>query len=322
MIGPSFGISPEQMHLNALSLAGVQNQPGLASAAASRYGSDQQLKAMQLQTDAARYQTDKDLAGLRYGADSKERSEALGSSNLLAGQKYGADQSLAGSRYGQDAETARMQKMIDLQNSRFNQLFPYFQSEFSGLSGGGAGGYGGVAPAAPPIPLPAGGGGRYGYGGGSGGGGAPVYSEGQIQQQVNSAIGRNDARTAGQERRATQDLAGRGLGATSPLAMALRAMAQGAGLKAGTDLDRETRMAAAQANADDRLARYQTGAQTSAARFSADRSAAASEYGSQVAAQASQYGQNLDYRARLAAVEGQRQNALLSALASMMGNFG
>lgn len=315
---PTYGISPEQFQQNQMLLAQVNNAPGLAAASANRYGSDQQLKATQLQTALGRYQADQDLAGLRYGTDARLKGETLASQNQLAGQKYGADAQLTGLRYGQDAETSRLQQTLGFKNDRFNQLFPFFQSQLgaAGGAGGAGGGYG--APPPPPSIAPPPATGNYGYGT-SNAAAAPVLSEGQIQQQVNSGVARNDAKTAGAVRRQSQDLAGRGLGADSPLAMALRNQAQGAGLRAGTDLDRETRMAAAQANADDRLARYQTGAQTSAARYSSDRSAAASQYGSQLAAQASQYGNNLDYRARLAAVEGQRQNALLAALAGMMG---
>lgn len=329
----------------------------------------------------------------QYQAAMDANAKGLESQRIQSGaQRYGSDTQLAGTKYASDAETQRQQALMNEKLARFNQIFPFFQSQLGGGSAGvggggglgggglggpiggggfgaplgggsaGVGGYGGYGggvggsvastrgsdpigstggvggglgrpvAAAPPVQAPSG---NYGYGVGGGGGGvnaapSPVYSEGQIQQQVNAAVGRNDAKTAGAMRRQTQDLAGRGLGPESPLAMALRNQAMGAGLRAGTDVDRETRMAAAQANADDRLARYQTGAQTDAARFASDRSARANEYGSQVAAQASQYGSqaaaqasqygnNLDYQARMAATAASQRNALLAALSGLMG---
>ena len=78
---------------------------------------------------------------------------------------------------------------------------------------------------------------------------APVYSQQQIQQQVNTGRANNDQATAGQIRQTDAGLAGRGMGSGSPLAQALNSMAQNQNLATNTANQTTTQMNAANMNA-------------------------------------------------------------------------
>lgn len=79
---------------------------------------------------------------------------------------------------------------------------------------------------------------------------SPVYTDQQMQQQVNAARGMNDARTATQQRLMSQQFAGRGIGAFSPAQQAMsRSLAMG-NMRANAEAEREIPFQAAQANAD------------------------------------------------------------------------
>jgi hypothetical protein len=98
-------------------------------------------------------------------------------------------------------------------------------------------------------------------GGGSTGGGVTVtglpylgtrgvFTPGQLQQQVNAAYARNDARTQALIRKAQGDLAGRGFSANSPILDALKVGYITGNLRASIEAASQIRLNAAQANTD------------------------------------------------------------------------
>ncbi len=234
------------------------------------------------------------------------------------GQLAQAQTAAEASKYGANTQLQGLQAQLAQSQGRYNQIFPMIAGAYgqiSGAAGGGmnngsgygiAGGQGGGAVGnygygtaqAPPVAAPP-----------SGGGLAPAISQGQINANVNLNNAQNWSQAGGESRRQTQQLAGSGLGATSPLARALQAQTFGGALAANTAGATTAREGAAELNAKQALGGYQ-----------ADKSAQASEYGSQVAAQASQYNARLNYQAALAQVQAQRQNSLLAALSNFAGS--
>ncbi len=234
-----------------------------------------------------------------------------------AGAQLGSAQAAAeASKYGANTQLQGLQAQLAQSQGRYNQIFPMIQGAYGQLSGGGGGmnngsGYGiaggqgggavgnyGYGTAAPAVPAPP-----------SGGGLPPAISQQQQNANVNLNNAQNWAQAGGESKRQTQQLAGSGLGATSPLAKALQAQVFGGALAANTAGATTARQQAAQLNAQQALGAYQ-----------ADQGARASEYGSQVGAQASQYGSRLNYQAALAQVQAQKQNALLAALSNFAGS--
>jgi hypothetical protein len=185
-------------------------------------------------------------------------------------QKLAADQAMMQQKMQMEREIAAGNNLAQLQaadksanasmyphtlaNSRWNQVFPMFNSLMNGGDVGGAGGGSG--------------GGNWwtgatssGTGSSAGGSGytpvgtqpkidaGPIWSAPQIQQQVNAQIAANNARTAGQNRRISQDLGSRGFGSRSPLSMALMNQGNMANMAANAASDRGIRWDAAQGNA-------------------------------------------------------------------------
>lgn len=77
-----------------------------------------------------------------------------------------------------------------------------------------------------------------------------VFTPAQLQQQVNAAYSRNDARTTTQIRQAQGDLAGRGFSSNSPILDALRVGFITSNLRASIEAGSQIRLQAAQANVD------------------------------------------------------------------------
>jgi hypothetical protein len=132
-----------------------------------------------------------------------------------------------------------------LQQQRFGQVFPWVQGQLGGLgawgSGGGAAfGAGNTSPGQvgqqPQINA------------------GPVWTQDQIQQQVNGQAAQNDAKTGGQVRDIQSSTAGRGFGSNSPLAQALGTMAQGQNTATNANMAQQTQWNAAQGNAQQQLA--------------------------------------------------------------------
>jgi hypothetical protein len=142
---------------------------------------------------------------------------------LAAGQREGQ---LEAARIGANASMYPHQ----LKQERFDTIFPWLQGQLGSFQSqmATAGGQSGPSPE-----ITVGG----------------VYNPQQIQQQVNSARATNDRTAAGQMRRQSQDVAGRGFGSSSPLLMAMNGMTQANNMATNTDSEREIRMGAAQQNA-------------------------------------------------------------------------
>lgn len=79
---------------------------------------------------------------------------------------------------------------------------------------------------------------------------SPIYTDQQMQQQVNAARSQNDARTATQQRLLTDSTAARGFGGQSPAVMALSRQLGMQNMAANATAAREIPFQAAQANAD------------------------------------------------------------------------
>jgi hypothetical protein len=77
-----------------------------------------------------------------------------------------------------------------------------------------------------------------------------VFTPAMLQQQVNQAYARNDARTQSQIREAQGDLAGRGFSSNSPILDALQVGYTLANLRASVEAASQIRLQAAQANVD------------------------------------------------------------------------
>lgn len=120
-----------------------------------------------------------------------------------------------------------------------------------------------------------------------------VFTPTQLQQQVNAAYARNDARTQTQIRQAQGDLAGRGFSSTSPILDALRVGFVTANLRASIEAATQIRLQSAQANVD--------------AVFRAQQ------------AKSEQYLKQEDVLINAAQVAVQRQVGILNAVASLVG---
>lgn len=111
-----------------------------------------------------------------------------------------------------------------------NKLFPSLQGALAGgITGSTVGGTVGTQPNFTP---------------------APVYDSGMIEQQVNNAVGQNDARTATMRRLLGQSSASRGLGLGSPAVESMNRSLGTANMRENATAEREIPFQAAQANAD------------------------------------------------------------------------
>jgi hypothetical protein len=153
-------------------------------------------------------------AGIEYQNQSKLMGQQIGGENYRAG--------LA-------AQAAELP--AQLQQSRFNSVFPWLQGQFGNFGNSGVYSPGGQSTPAPTVSV------------------SGVYTPQQVQQQVNQSRAQNDQATQGRVRGMQQDLGGRGLGATSPLAQELGAQYQGQNLATNTSNETNLRLGAAQANA-------------------------------------------------------------------------
>lgn len=181
----------------------------------------------------------RDIAGL----NSRTQLDITGMNNAaqrelgmagFANQRSIAELQADVARSGQASAYAAAQLPFQYRQGVFDRVFPMIQG-LVGNSGPGAGPntrlIGGQNTPLPELPP------------------REVYNPRQIEQQVNAVTAQNDSRTAALQGRAAADAAGRGFSANSPLAMALQGQLAASGQAANTDLDRETRMAAAEANA-------------------------------------------------------------------------
>jgi hypothetical protein len=77
-----------------------------------------------------------------------------------------------------------------------------------------------------------------------------VLTPAQIQQQVNAAYARNDAKTTSETLRLVEDLAGKGFSANSPILSALRVGLTGQNLRSSILAEQQIRLEGAKANAE------------------------------------------------------------------------
>ncbi len=332
------------------------------------------LAILAAQNSGGSYGAAGNAAAAQYGGDAQKYAAA----QQAAAAKYSADAQKASANQASQLQYNLGASQLGFQQSKYNQLFPLLSGAAS--ASGGATAKAPAPPGLPSSPsYGAGGSGSYGGGGGSAGGeayglpappsiggfsapaapgvgayptapalgpvaqgGHDVLSGGQIQQQVNQAQAANDATAAGATTRAIQDAGGRGVGATSPLAQALKAQISGQNLNANTLASTNTRLQGAQLNAANnqqydlanlnsatQLAGARTAAgaseygaaqQAAAAQYAASAGAASSAYGAGLGAQASEYGSQVDalssLRNALTAAQSSNYNAQLGYNAS------
>lgn len=125
----------------------------------------------------------------------------------------------------------------DEDRNRKNAMQNWLMGQYGKMGGADSQTTGRSSPVKPPPPITVGG----------------VWGGGQIQGQVNAMRAGNEARAAGQTNRMQADMAGRGFGSRSPLALAMQGMIGGQTLAANTAGERQTRWDAAQGNAQQRL---------------------------------------------------------------------
>ena len=295
----SFNMADPSALANALQIAGLQGQTQLG-VAGTQAQAQRDVAASQLQGQLAGYKSQEQIAQEQQatqmaGFGSQERIAGTQAQTQLSGYQTQKDiaaqqaqTQLAG--YGSQERVAQTQAAAaeygpQLQQQRFNTLFPYVQGQMNALTSGG--GYGAAGAGAAGT-------GQFGYKQGNQPyiSDRPVYTGQDIQQQVNAQRAATDAATAGQTRQQQQQLAGRGFSSNSPLAAALQNAAWGQGLASNAAAEQQTRWTAAQGNAQQRLSAQQAQAQEFAQRQTED-----------------------IQRRQIAA---QQQSALLSALAGMV----
>jgi hypothetical protein len=122
----------------------------------------------------------------------------------------------------------------DLKQGRWNQVWPFAKDLIGNASGQGTSGYAGSGPVGAVTDISD----------------APVYSEQRIREQVNAQRAGNDAQAAARNQKLSRELAGRGYGSRSPLAMALSQANLNQAMGANTQAETGLRFEAARANSE------------------------------------------------------------------------
>jgi hypothetical protein len=193
-----------------------------------------QLQAAGYQLKSNSMQQDTTRAGNQLAADTTRQGNQLGADTSRHATDVGAATTNAGNQLA--AQTAQRGQDLSLQASlaptnfardKFNTILPLLQDGISEYGSNGSNGrlVGGQNVAPQPM-------------------GAPVYSDGQVQQQVNAGT---------QMRDNSQSAAAHGFGPNSPLLMSLNNQVQGQAAATGADQERQTRFDAAGANAKQAL---------------------------------------------------------------------
>jgi hypothetical protein len=243
-------------------------------AGAQTYAADRQYAAAQLheQSETARLNLKLGFANDKFNAIFPLVTQAVGAADTFLTGGAGSGGGLGFRAQAADASGGRQPPVVRMSASGGDTggdqvgfygrvSAPPARSRFLPDAPGGVAGQGAHAPRSPlrmgPLDPP--------NGGGVGGGGsvtqlarvnAPyisargVFTPAQLQQQVNAIYARNDARTQAAIRQLQGDLAGRGFGAASPLALALQAGLVGSQLRASFEAASQVRLQAAQANVD------------------------------------------------------------------------
>jgi hypothetical protein len=122
----------------------------------------------------------------------------------------------------------------ELKQQRWSQVWPWAQNLITSAGGQGEGGYFGGGPVGTVGNISD----------------APVYSQQRVQEQVNLQRAGNDAQAASRNQQLSRELAGRGYGSRSPLAMALQQANLNQAMGANTAGETQLRFDAARANAE------------------------------------------------------------------------
>lgn len=213
---------------------------------ADHTGEELQFVNSRLQRDWQRQQ-----GNIDFGHQSALQGDQLRQKNYeaqlgLAGQLAGYRNQMGIARIQADASTTPAY----LQQDRFNTVFPWIKGIIGQGGWGGQGGYhgGGQVGQQPWISD------------------APVYTPEQIQQQANATRAQTDAAVAGQQRQLASQMAGKGFGSRSPLAMRMSQAIGMKGLSAATDAEQQLRLGAAEKNAQQILQSQQAREQQFASR--------------------------------------------------------
>lgn len=230
MQGAQLGWQGQQNELNR----GFQGQQSALDRALQ-----QSMQSAQFGFQGQQNELNRNFQGQQSGADRELQRYLQGTQLGFQGNQASLDRQqakdLQSSQLATQMSIARLP--IDFQREKFGQLFPLVSSAIGGAMGGG--GMGGAA----------------GSSGASFGGGsaqmAPgtVYTPGQIDQQVNAMKAGNNQAAATQQRQNAAATAAGGFGGHSPLLAALNNQAQMGAMQANTSGERDTRLAAAAANA-------------------------------------------------------------------------
>lgn len=200
--------------------------PDVAEQGGYSLAGGRQQAGFQRQRDASQFGYQRGLAQQQIDAQAAQQAAQLGFGREQLAQQGALgraqiDASLAPTRFAEQ---------------RFNTVFPLVQKQLGAISGGAGSGTAGYQGGGPVGQQPA-------------ISDAPVYSQDQIQQQVNATRAQNDQATAGKQRDAAQQMAGRGYGANSPLAMALNNSLGMNNLATNTGAEQDLRFKAASGNA-------------------------------------------------------------------------
>lgn len=205
-----------------------------ARVAAAQIESQASLGAAQIDYDAKVYTASANKDAQVFSAQQDFGARAYAADQSLAAATTEANASLAVAQTHEQAESARQTERITYAEDKYSALWPVVQGfllddniDTPGLADAN----GNQAPF-PYVSL------------------AGVLTERQIQQQVNSALARNDSRTQAAILNAQTELAGRGFSSNSPLLQAMTTGYLGQNLRANCDAETQIRVQAAQANAD------------------------------------------------------------------------
>lgn len=220
-----FGLNYNRGFTGGRIISGAAGDPELNRAAAGGY--QQRLGAQQAHQqglDRLRAQQgfDRDQLNLQLGQ--RERESQRNDSTQRAG-------------LANQLELGRMNMSASmyphtLKQGRWDQMFPWIKGQLGNLGNWNSGYQGqGQVGAQPAISD------------------SPIWSPQLIEQQVNATRAQNDQATAGRQAKLGQELAGRGFGSRSPLAMALGEAMAGQNLAGNTQAEQSLRWDAAQGNA-------------------------------------------------------------------------
>lgn len=219
-------------------------------------GADQRL-----QQDAYRAQADQAARRRQFGYDTRLQDAGLQQRERESSRDAGLRQQELGLRQqqmGQQDAISRAQidaslQPLQFEREKYNQLSPLVQQQIGRL-GNWASGYqgGGQTGSQPGISD------------------APVYDENQVRRQVNQGRAVNDQQTFTQTRGMQQQLAGRGFGSRSPLALALGQGYENQNLATNAQTETDLRTQAATANASQVLRAQQAREQQFASRQQED----------------------------------------------------